>query len=80
METNLLFPVQVETEGGSRIFFVDYANQRVFGLNGPEAIEIADNLKEAILNDLWQQKQVAATEVPTELVREALNIKKDILR
>jgi hypothetical protein len=75
MEVNLLFPVRIETEDGSHIFFVDCTNQKVFYTNG---LEVADNLKESILTDLWQQRQVMAVESPVELVQEALNTKKEI--
>ena len=75
MEVNLLFPVRIEAkEGGSHIFFVDCANQRVFHADGSE---VGDKLKEVVLNDLWQQRQLLAVTVSTELMQEALNTKKD---
>ena len=76
MEVNLLFPVRIETkDGGSHILFVDYTTQKVFYAN---STEVADNIREAILNDLWQQRQVSAVESPIESVQEALNIQKEI--
>ena len=76
MEVNLLFPVQIVADCGvSHIFFVDYATQRVLDMNGSE---VSSKLKEAILNDLWQQRQLSAVESPAESVKEAINIQKEI--
>jgi hypothetical protein len=50
-------------------------SQEVFYANGLKA---EDKLKKAILNDLWQQRQVSAVESPTEFVQEAINTQKEI--
>ena len=76
MEVNLLFPVRIEAEEGeTHILFVDCMSQEVFYANGSKA---ADKLKDAILDDLWQQRQMSAVESPAELVQKALNTQKEI--
>jgi hypothetical protein len=80
MEVNLLFPVRVSDiksqPGGSHVFFVDCANQKVFDDKG---FEVNKDIQDAILNDLWQQRQVSAIEVDTESVQKALDIQSQLL-